>query len=329
MQLIKRKPHLGWLINILAILLACFLMMNSLFGSIYVNQLKKKILGLTDNYFLAQREVLEAKESLSKVHSNIYKFIISNRNNTNNKDFEHNKLKFINDTRKNLNYVVSYIKEISKFNIDPYMSKNAKTLIPLATEYTISLQKSIELNLQKNSENFDNILNTISNQEENYNKIFFNLDILSRLIQEKAVSIRISDDLLLQYLPAVFILTFFAAAISGGCFIYLSRREVRKSIIENTILILNEAREYQMDCIETLQICKEISEKGAQKITEIYTSVDNIDKNSEFHNIIEKFRQHAQKIEIAFETRRYLHEREKLKLEKEIEESKNKAKTLY
>ena len=75
MQLIKRKPHLGWIINGLAISLISFLMLNSLFGSIYVNQLKKKILGLTDNYFLAQREILEAKETLSRAHSNIYKFL--------------------------------------------------------------------------------------------------------------------------------------------------------------------------------------------------------------------------------------------------------------
>jgi hypothetical protein len=329
MKLIRRKPHLGWLINLLAILLACFLMMNSLFGSIYVNQLKKKILGLTDNYFLAQREILEAKELLSKSHSNIYKFILLNEENLNDKEKKELKSNFLKETNMNFIAIVSYARELSKFNIDPYMTKNITTLIPNITDYTITLQKSIGSNLEQFPENYKEILNTIKKQEDNYNKIIFNLEVLSRIIQEKAVSIKISDDLLLKYLPSVFILTFFAAAITGGSFIYVSRREVRKSILDNTIQVLNEAREYQMDCIETLEICKEISERGSQKIIEIYSSIENLEKDTNFNSIMEKFRYHSSKIELAFETRRYLHEREKGALEKEIDENKRKAKSIY
>ena len=329
MNLIQRKPHLGWLINLLAILLACFLMMNSLFGSIYVNQLKKKILGLTDNYFLAQREVLEAKESLSRSHSNIYKFILLNNKKLVDKEKKELKAKFLKETHKDFIAVVSYTKQLSKFNIDPYMTKNILTLIPSITDYTIAIQKSIDASLSQNPEKYEDILSLIKEKDDNYNKIIFNLEILSRLIQEKAVSIRISDDLLLEYLPSVFILTFFAAAITGGSFIYISRREVRKSILDNTILVLNEAREYQLDCIETLEICKEISEKGSQKIIELYTTIDNIEKNNDFNSIMEKFKYHSTKIELAFETRRYLHEKEKSKLENEIDESKKKVKSIY
>ncbi|MBX9839945.1 hypothetical protein [Silvanigrella sp.] len=329
MQLIKRKPHLGWIINGLAISLICFLMLNSLFGSIYVNQLKKKILGLTDNYFLAQREILEAKETLSRAHSNIYKFILANQQDLTAKQKKELKSDFIKDIRKDFIAIVSHSKEINKFNIDPFMTSNIKILTPIINDYTLTIQKEIDLSIEKEENNYDKMLKVLNNENENFTKIMFNLEVLSRLIQEKAISIRISDDLLLEYLPSVFILTFFAAAISGGSFIYVSRREVRKSIIDNTLQILTEAKEYQMDCIETLEICKEISEKGAQKITEIYNSIDKTNNYDDLEILIEKFKNHSAKIELAFEIRRFLHEKEKNKIEKEILENKKKAKSIY
>lgn len=328
MQLIKRKPHLGWVINLLAISLISFLLLNSIFGSIYVNQLKKKILGLTDNYFLAQREILEAKETLSRAHSNIYKFILANEKDLSEKQKKELKSDFIKEIRKDFIAIVSHSKEISKFNIDPFMTKNIKTLTPNINEYTLTLQKSIDKNLESNSENYNEMLKILNSENENFTKIMFNLDVLSRLIQDKAISIRISDYLLLEYLPSVFILTFFAAAICGGSFIYVSRREVRKSIIDNTLQVLTEAKEYQMDCIETLEICKDISERGAQKITEIYTSIDRKEEHGELEVLIEKFKNHSSKIELAFEIRRFLHEKEKNKIELKIAENKKKAKSI-
>jgi hypothetical protein len=45
--------------------------------------------------------------------------------------------------------------------------------------------------------------------------------------------------------------------------------------------------------------------------------------------LIEKFKNHSAKIELAFEIRRFLHEKEKNKIEKEILENKKKAKSIY
>lgn len=329
MKLIQRKPHLGWLIHFLAILLACFLIMNSLFGSIYVNQLKMKILGLTDNYFLAQKELFETREALSRNRSNIYRYILLNNSYLSKKERNDLKLNFLKETNKDFISIIAHTKRISRFNIDPYMTKSVKILTPKITQYTVTLKKSIDLNLNQTPENENKVLETLKSQEDKYDKMMFNLEILSGLIQEKAISIRISDDLLLKYLPSVFILSFIVTAIIGGCFIYVSRREVKKSILENTLQVLNEAREYQMDCIHTLEICKEISKKGTQKISEIYSSFDNLEHHNDFNSIVEKFKYHATKIELAFETRSHLHEREKAKLEKEIEEHRLAAKSLY
>lgn len=326
MQLIKRKPHLGWIINILAILLICFLMLNSLFGSIYVNQLKKKILGLTDHYFLAQKEILETKETLAKSNTNIYKFVLFNRENMSEKEIQQLNSNFLKDLRKDFIAIVSHTKEINKFNIDPFMTNKSQELLPIINSYTLNLQKDIEHFIEMNSKNYDEIIKIMQKENDKYMTIIFNLEILARLIQDKTISIRISDDLLLAYLPSVFIITFFAAAITGGSFIYVSRREVRKSITENTLQVLNEAREYQLDCIETLETCKELSGKGFEKINELYSNLDNNQKYIELIEIINNFKEYAAKVEFAFETRRFLHEKEKNKIEQEIKETQKSSK---
>lgn len=326
MQLIKRKPHLGWIINILAILLICFLMLNSLFGSIYVNQLKKKILGLTDHYFLAQKEILETKETLAKSNTNIYKFVLFNRENMSEKEIQQLNSNFLKDLRKDFIAIVSHTKEINKFNIDPFMTNKSQELLPIINSYTLNLQKDIEHFIEMNSKNYDEIIKIMQKENDKYLAIIFNLEILARLIQDKTISIRISDDLLLAHLPSVFIITFFAAAITGGSFIYVSRREVRKSITENTLQVLNEAREYQLDCIETLETCKELSGKGFEKFNELYSNLDNNQKYIELIEIINNFKEYAAKVEFAFETRRFLHEKEKNKIEQEIKETQKSSK---
>lgn len=326
MQLIKRRPHLGWIINFLAVLLICFLLLNSLFGSIYVNQLKKKILGLTDHYFLAQKEILETKETLARSNSNIYKFILTDREKISEKELQQINSNFLKELRKDFIAIVSHTKEINKFNIDAFMTNKAQELLPIVNNYTLNLQREIENFLESNSKNYNEILKFMQKESESFNKITFTLEILTRLIQDKAISIRISDDLLLEYLPSVFIITFFAATILGGSFIYVSRREVRKSIIENTLQVLNEAHTYQLDCIETLETCRDLSGKGIEKINEIYQNLQNKNDHIELIEIINNFKEYASKIEFAFETRKFIHEKERKKIEQEIKETKKTGK---
>lgn len=329
MQLIKRKPHLGWIINLLAILLICFLMLNSILGSIYVNQLKKKILGLTDHYFLAQKEILEAKKSLYQSKYNILNFILLNRYQLTVKEIEQINSKFLQDIAKDFIAINSHLKEINKFNIDQFMTDNSKKILPIVNNYTLNLQKELEIYLEEKNNDYNKLYIILQKKDGQFNEIIFTLEILARLIQDKTVNIRITDDLLLKYLPSVFLFTFFAALLTGGGFIYVSRREVRKSIIENTIQVLTEAREYQLDCIETLQTCKELSGKGSEQVNQIYASLDHSKDKENLLEIINNFKEYTAKIEFAFEIRRYLHEKEKAKIEQEILAVKNDSKNIF
>lgn len=329
MKLVKRTPHLGWLINILAILLACFLMMNSLLGAIYVNQLKNKILILTDNYFVMQRKLLDIRELIAKNQSDIYKLILlcKEKNIGNYINIEKNNL--LNNIRNEFFEINSTVKEVNKFSNEAFVYGIILKLVPLVSNYTIILQKSINENIIAYPANYNKTLLILNNQKENYNRIQFNLEILLRFINEKSLSIKTSDDILLRYLPMTFIFMFLLSLIMGGVFIYVSRREVKKSILENTISVLSEAREYQMDCIETLEICKEILEHSSQKTIDNYSNFNFHEKNEEYMKIIEEFKNFIVKIELAFETRRFLHEREKVRIDKEIAENKNKVKSIY
>ena len=100
-MLIKRQPKLSWFINFLALLLISLLIANSILSSIYINNLKNRMSDITDNYFLAERKLQTALESLVQTRIGLLKYNLALKTDTSNDDFIKTKNELFMEFQKN------------------------------------------------------------------------------------------------------------------------------------------------------------------------------------------------------------------------------------
>ena len=282
-MLIKRQPKLSWFINFLALLLISLLIANSILSSIYINNLKNRMSDITDNYFLAERKLQTALESLVQTRIGLLKYNLALKTDTSNDDFIKTKNELFVEFQKNEINLSSLILSLEKQEINGYMEEPISELYILVTQYLLNLENMLSAQRPTDPAQFTK---EMDDSTATYSKIKEHLETLTEILRQRAYDVKNSDSLITQYFPPILLASFFIALILGGSFIYVSRREVRKSVLDQTAQILTEAHQYQQDCLQTLEICAELVDSGLNE-----------------------------KMQQAFETRKDLHKKEIASLE--------------
>lgn len=266
-MLIKRKPKISWLINFLGILLLCFLIANSILGSIYITHLKNKMLQITDNYVLAERKLQMAVDSFFQTRMTLFDYNLALQNNL--KEEELNKIKdsIFARYRKNEVNLSSLLMNLSKQEGNGPLKGVISELFTQMNEY---LLKQENIMSEKKVIDSSQLKKFIEETSGIFIQMKVNMDVLSENFRQRSFEVKNRDNFLAHYFPPVLLVSFFIALIIGGGFIYVSRREVRKSVLDNTAQALSEAYQYQKDCIQTLEICRELMNSS------VYTARRNL-----------------------------------------------------
>ncbi len=318
--MIKRRPKLSWFINFLAISLIALLIANSVLNSIYINNLKNRMADITDNYFLAEQKLQTAIESLVQTRISLLKYIILLKTEANQEDFSKAKLLIQSEFQKNEINLSSILLSLQKKEINRYMGKPISDLYISVTQYLFTIENMFASEKPNDLAAF---MVEVDKTNVTYFKIKENLRFLSEILRQKALNVKNSDNLVKEYLPSISLASFFIALIIGGSFIYVSRREVRKSILDETTEILTEAYQYQRDCVQTLEICKEMTESGLNELKNASLSLINERAKQELEEIIRNFAIFTHKVHLAFETRTTLHNKEITHIEESQKSVKN------
>ena len=321
-MLIKREPKLSWFINVLSIFLMCLLIANSLLGSIYINNLKNRMTNLIDNYFLAQGMLQSANESLTQVRLDLFKYAFIIQNSTNEANLEEQKKYLLLNFQKNEINLSSLILGLKKQSMNSKLDTPLKELYSSTTDYLLNMEKVFSMT---NSFNTNQIMNIIENTNHDYSKIKERLNTISDILKQKTYEVKNSDSLISQYFPPILITSFFIALIIGGSLIYVSRREVKTSILSLTTEALTEAYQYEQDCLQTLEACKQITENKllSLKKESLFSREGNLQNELKYE--FEQFAHFTQKIQTSLEMRKELHQEEMKNLKRVLTQIQTKS----
>ena len=321
-MLIKREPKLSWFINLLSILLMCLLIANSLLGSIYIHNLKNRMTNLTDNYFLTHGMLLSANESLAQVRLDLFNYAFIIQSSANEANLEEQKKYILLDFQKNEINLSSLILRLKKQSNNTKLNTPLTELYSSTTDYLLNMEKIFSMTTS--SFNINKIMNIIENTNHDYLKIKEHLNIISDILKQKAYEVKDSETLISQYFPPILLTSFFIALIIGGSLIYVSRREVKTSILSLTTEALTEAYQYEQDCLQNLEACKQITENKllSLKKESLFSSEGNLQNELKYE--IEQFIQFTKKIQTSLEMRKELHHEEMKNLKRVINQIQTK-----
>ncbi len=212
------------------------------------------MIDISDNYFLAERRLQTAVESIVQTRVSLLKYSLALQTKTDDKEFARIKTDILKEYQKNEIHLSSLLISLKKQEINGNMAGPTSELFTLVTEYLLNLEKVLS---SQQSENLTQFMKDMDDSTATYIKIKSSLENLTEMLRQKALHVRNSDSLITQYFPPILLASFFVALIIGGSFIYVSRREVRKSVLDQTSQILTEAYQYQQDCLQTLEMYEE------------------------------------------------------------------------
>jgi hypothetical protein len=312
-MLIKRNPKLSWFINLLAILLMCLLITNSILGSIYINNLKDRMANVTNNYFQAERTIQASMEALAQIRLDLFNYALILQNKENNLESKEN---ILNDYRKSAINLSSLIMSLKKQNISPALEPPISELISYTTNHLLYIEKIIS---NSTSFNENQLFAVLGETNQNYTYIKEHLDNLSDLISQQAFIIKDSDNIISEFFPPILFASFIAALLIGGSLIYTSRRAVRSSILSLTQESLTEAYQYQQDCLITLEACQKLTENKLIMIRNSPFVEMNTNDGSLFRSQIEEISTFVKEIKSLLESRQIIHQKEMKNLKEIIQ----------
>lgn len=251
-MLIKRQPKLRWFINLLSIILLCILIANSLICSLYIISLKQRITEIAESYFFAQVKIQGSLNALieTRVETQNLKFYLLQDS----KDYEKISQISLKNFKKNELIFYYLILSLKRNLANKYMGEQVSSIYVKSDKYMSHIEEIME---NKNKLSPDLLIKSIVESNEEYLSIKREFEVFSQALQSKVIEVKNADDALYKALPFVLCISFVLALLIGGRLIYLSRQEVKSSIIENVSQALSEAYQNQKDCIHTLHLVGE------------------------------------------------------------------------
>ncbi len=308
-MLLKRQLNLNWFISLLAIVLMCVLIANSVLGSMYISNLKSRMTEITDNYFAADNKLHTALVALMQTRINNLSYINTLQSMpTNDENFIKIKANFLSEFQKNEVTLSSILFSLEKQEINGFMEVPISELTVLVTDYLLNMEKVYN---SPNPLQDPNTIRILDNSLALHIKIKGQLETLAEIFRQRAYDVKASDNLIIQYFPPILFASFCLALLVGGSFIYVSRRELKKSVLEQTTIVLTEAQQYEQDCLQTLEICKTLLDSGIADLKKL-ASPQSHDKTKELQEKIAELSLLLDKLQTMCALRKNLHNKETL-----------------
>ncbi len=189
-MLIKRQPKLSWFINFLALLLMSLLIANSILSSIYINNLKNRMSDITDNYFLAERKLQTALESLVQTRIGLLKYNLALQASTSSDDFVKTKNELFIEFQKNEINLSSLLLSLQKQEVNGYMEEPISELYILVTQYLLDLENILSAQRPTDLTQFTK---EMDNSTATYSKIKEHLETLTEILRQRAYDVKNSE----------------------------------------------------------------------------------------------------------------------------------------
>lgn len=310
--MVTKSARLSGFIRFLGILLICILIANSILASLYVQSLKNRMADLTDHYLRADRLIQTALLSLNDTRTDLlkYGFLVAQKEKK--PDFNRLEEELRIEFRKNQVNVSFAMLTLERMRMKGSLGRLVSDAYLSITQYTLYLENLLSSEWTDSQLYEKNIQPSLST----YVRLKHQLENVRDALRQKAYDVHTMDNTILSFFPSILFASFVIALVVGGAFILVSRRHVRQAIFQETSQILSEAYQYQQDCLQTLEICKELTHSIHEEFQLIASHVaDDSPLYADLQSALKSFSALSEKTQNAFAARMDFHRKDKANIE--------------
>ncbi|MBX9704590.1 MAG: hypothetical protein K2X39_10590, partial [Silvanigrellaceae bacterium] len=197
--------------------------------------------------------------------------------------------------------LIAHAKKFSKIKFESDLS-NTKSEILKKINFFIKISNNIALNDHfSNQENWYQLDKTQKSLIESI-QLFRNI-LLQNVYQEK-----IKQPLYLKYGQYVVLVSLILGLIIGVFFIFISRRALKRAVINEALQILEETKDYEINCLQTLNFCRDLSDLNLKTIHELKTMLLHVNLSPEVIKKLASLEEYASKTCSTFTARKMIHQ---------------------